>query len=68
MFGRKDQTEQRESVVEARMAQARANAVIAYVEAQAPEVEERVRVLELRRMLGDNFGYALMQAMGRKQQ
>ena len=68
MFGRKDREEQQESLIEARMAQARALNVIAHVEAQDPEVLEKVRYLELHRTLGDDFGFGLLQAMGRKDQ
>ena len=68
MFGRRDQTEQQESLIEARMAQARALNVIAHVEAQEPEVVEKVRYLELHRTLVDDFGYGLLKAMGRKEQ
>ena len=67
MFGRKNQAALRESAVQARQAQDRARLVIAQVELQALEVEERVAHLELQRTLVDNFGDELLKAMGRKQ-
>ena len=68
MFGRKDREEQQESLIEARMAVARALNVIAHVEAQAPEVQEKVNYLQAHRSLGDDFGFGLLKAMGRKEQ
>jgi hypothetical protein len=67
MFGRKRKraAEQVDSIRAARLAQERADRVIEHVQAQQPEVDERVGRLN-RRGIRNGFGEALHEAMERR--
>lgn len=68
MFGRSRKRAQREvdQVRIAQMGQARAAAVLALVESQQPEIDERVERIDTR-VRTNNFGEALEKAMKRRE-
>lgn len=62
---RKRAEQHTDSIRAAHLARAQADAVIAHVDAQQPEVEERVARLQ-ERVIRNHFGESLMDAMRRR--
>lgn len=67
MWGRRSRRAEAhvDSIRAAQLARSQADAVIAYVEAQQPEVDERVNRLQ-ERVRVNHFGESLMNAMRRR--
>lgn len=66
MWGKRKKRTAEPEIYEAREAKARAEAVIAHIESQEPEVQQKVTSL-LRRQLKNHFGESLVIAMEKRQ-